>query len=405
MPSKIVIIGTVLASAMLGGMAFDIHLPVVPHLPELIGATVVEAQWTLAAYSFGFAVSMLLFGALGDLLSRRTVLLSGLALFVPASVLCALAAGPLTLVSARLVQGIAGAAGNVIVPPTVRSLLDEASSIRAMSLIGTVFSVVPIGAPALGAAIVAFGDWTLIFWILGGLGLMLMPLTWRLLPAEAPSGHVGATWGAFWVTLRGYGALLRHRRYMLYVLSQGLSFAGIMTFILSAPYLISAHLDGGAFEFIMSQVFLVGGFMVAANGIGFLVHRFKADQFMLAGNLVQIAAAALFVAATLSDVNFTWWHMAFLMAIYDGGHGMRSGPAFTKVMDLVPSHAARAAAGLNFLCVAFSGLGAAAVAPFLVQGVWPVAVAALLFALAALPLLLLAQRQTGLHTQSEVPAS
>ncbi len=383
------IVTIVLATAMLGGSAFDFHLPAIPLLPEELGASVVEAQWTLAGFSFGFATSMLVFGALADLYSRRAILLGGLAIFVPASLICAMATTPEMLITGRVLQGCAAASGNSVAPALIRSLYDEARSVRAMSIFSSIFSLIPVIAPALGALMIAAWGWQSIFWLIAGIGLLLVPAVGFTLPNDRPESHETD----LWPVVRGYWRLLSDSKYLAYVGSQAMGFAGLLTFVLSSPYLITAHLGGDTGAFLLTQVIIISAYIAGANGTGLLVHHFKTDDFILTGAITQtVGGMALLTYAVLADAP-GWLAVALLVAIYDAGMGIRSGAGFTKAMDIVPTHGARASSLLNFFCVALAGAGAAIVAPFLAaHGLMPVAIATFLLGTGGLILLTVARR-------------
>src|SRR5690242_21721714 len=56
-----------------------------------LGASIELLQWTVNAYNLSFAVLLLTGAALGDRFGRRRVFITGITLFVAASVGCALA--------------------------------------------------------------------------------------------------------------------------------------------------------------------------------------------------------------------------------------------------------------------------------------------------------------------------
>src|SRR3569623_1786523 len=65
--------------------------------------------WVVNAYLIAFGGLLLLAGRLGDLIGRRTIFLSGLAVFTLASLLCGLSGSPEMLIAARFLQGVGGA--------------------------------------------------------------------------------------------------------------------------------------------------------------------------------------------------------------------------------------------------------------------------------------------------------
>ena len=85
----------------------------IPAIRSDIGATLVDAQWIANGYALTLSALMLAGGAAGDIFGLRRTFIAGIALFVAASVACALAPDPATLIAARPVQGVGAA---VMVP-------------------------------------------------------------------------------------------------------------------------------------------------------------------------------------------------------------------------------------------------------------------------------------------------
>src|SRR4051795_13063041 len=78
-----------------------------------------DIGWTITAYSLMFGSLLLLGGRAADLLGRRRVFLTGLAVFTGASLLTALAVGPGMLFAARAGQGL----GAALLSPAALSIL------------------------------------------------------------------------------------------------------------------------------------------------------------------------------------------------------------------------------------------------------------------------------------------
>src|SRR5204862_6703244 len=76
-------------------------------------------QWVISAYAIFFGGALLLGGRLADLLGRRRLFMSGLALFAASSLLCGLAWSETSLIVFRAVQGLGGA----LMAPAALSLL------------------------------------------------------------------------------------------------------------------------------------------------------------------------------------------------------------------------------------------------------------------------------------------
>src|SRR3954451_18396436 len=97
---------------VLDGTVVNVALP---SIQRDLGFSPSGLAWVVNAYLIAFGGLLLLAGRLGDLLSRRGVFLTGLAVFTGASLVCGLATSQSTLVVARFVQGIGGALTSAVI--------------------------------------------------------------------------------------------------------------------------------------------------------------------------------------------------------------------------------------------------------------------------------------------------
>src|SRR5256712_9899429 len=75
-----------------------------PSIQGDLGFSQNNLAWVVNAYLITFGGLLLLAGRLGDLIGRRRIFLSGLAVFTLASLLCAVAQSQGVLIAARFVQ-------------------------------------------------------------------------------------------------------------------------------------------------------------------------------------------------------------------------------------------------------------------------------------------------------------
>jgi EmrB/QacA subfamily drug resistance transporter len=81
-----------------------------PDIERALDASLTDLQWVVAAYAVALSATLLTAGSLADRFGRRTVFAIGMALFTVASLLCGIAADPLFLNIARVLQGVGAAA-------------------------------------------------------------------------------------------------------------------------------------------------------------------------------------------------------------------------------------------------------------------------------------------------------
>jgi EmrB/QacA subfamily drug resistance transporter len=152
-----------------------------PAIRSSLGATIQQLEWTVNAYTLGYAVLLLTGAALGDRFGRRRMFALGLGLFTVASAAAALAPSTSALIAARAIQGV----GAAIVTPLTLTLLSEAvpSEKRGMALgawSGISGLAVALG-PVVGGAVVTGISWHWIFWLNVPIGAIAAPLAMRRL--------------------------------------------------------------------------------------------------------------------------------------------------------------------------------------------------------------------------------
>ena len=117
----------------------------------------------MTACLVGLACGQLFAGPLSDAYGRRRPLLIGLGVHAAASVLCAIAPDPASLVTFRALQGAGGAFGLVIANACVRDRYTGAAAARVFSSLMLVSGLAPVLAPLAGAQVLRLGDWRTVF--------------------------------------------------------------------------------------------------------------------------------------------------------------------------------------------------------------------------------------------------
>ncbi|MFI8187786.1 multidrug effflux MFS transporter [Streptomyces sp. NPDC085946] len=293
-----------LVTFLLGGLtatpplAMDMYLPALPEVTRALGAPAATVQLTLTACLAGMALGQLVVGPMSDRWGRRRPLLAGLAVYVVATVLCALAPTVGLLVAFRLAQGLAGAAGIVIARAIVRDLYDGVAMARFFSTLMLISGVAPVVAPLIGGQILRVTDWRGVFVVLTVVGALLTALVWARLPETLPAAerHGGGVGEA----LRSMRGLLADRVFTGYLLAGGFAFAALFAYIAASPFVIQEiH---GASPQTFSLLFglnSVGLVVVGQINGKVLVGRVRLDRVLAAGLLVVVAAATALLLMSL----------------------------------------------------------------------------------------------------------
>lgn len=288
-----------LVTFLLGGLtatpplAMDMYLPSLPEVTDSLHAPAATVQLTLTACLLGMALGQLVVGPMSDRWGRRRPLLTGLAVYVVATALCAFAPTVEFLVAFRLLQGLAGAAGIVIARAVVRDLHDGVAMARFFSTLMLIGGVAPIVAPLIGGQILRVTDWRGVFVVLTAVGALLAGLVWARLPetlppAERQSGGVGEA-------LHSMRRLLADLPFTGFMLTGGFAFAALFAYISASPFVIQEIYGASPQTFsLLFGVNSVGLVIVGQINGKILVGRVSLDKVFAVGlTIVALSATAL----------------------------------------------------------------------------------------------------------------
>jgi MFS transporter, DHA1 family, multidrug resistance protein len=293
-----------------GPLCLDMYLPALPELPKELDSTPSAAQLTLSACIIGLAVGQVITGPLSDRLGRRRPLLVGVAIFVIVSALCAVTTSMTLLIGLRLVQGAAGAAGIVIGRAVIADLYAGKAAAAFFSAVASINGLAPILAPVIGGQILRVGTWRTVFWVLAGIGLVLMVLSFLIvretLPAQRRSG------GGLPATLAAFATLLRDRGYVGSVLAGSLVTAAMFGYISASPFVLQDRFGLSAQWF--SACFALNALgIIGATQLGrILLRRLSPLTLLTVGVLQGLAGAALLALTVVAG----WGLPMVLIALF-----------------------------------------------------------------------------------------
>ncbi|MCP4595713.1 multidrug effflux MFS transporter [Neptuniibacter sp.] len=299
-------------------MAIDVMLPALSYIgSDLQVENANDTQLVIATIFLGVAVGQVLYGPLSDVVGRKPSIYLGFAVFIVGSLICIFAADLEMMLIGRLFQGLGAAGPRIVTVAIVRDQHKGPQMARVMSLIMTVFILVPIVAPIIGQGILMISDWRMIFVFL--LIMALLVLFWfalRLpesLPAEARHPFS-------WQKLaNSFKEVATHKVAMAYVVSLGLVFGAFLSFLNSVQQILQELYGlGDAFPFY---------FAVLAMGIGAsnflnskLVLRFGMKPLVMGAQLgsALLSSGALMVCIWIGAVPPFWFVMAYLFVLLMG---------------------------------------------------------------------------------------
>lgn len=250
--------------ATIDGSIVNIALPrLVTELREPLAVV----QWVVLAYLLVITTLMLTVGRLADMIGRKRLYLSGMAVFTIGSLLSGLAPNVFWLIGFRVLQGLGAAATQALGTAIVTDAFPPAERGKSLGIIGGIVSIGVIAGPTLGGLILGVLNWHWLFFVNIPIGILGLILCWKFIPAD----HAGMQQR---FDFRGAGILFVTLISFLLALTIGqnssfvqplvlalftLSVLGLAGFILAEKHTSSPMIDLALFKsWILSSNLLTG---------------------------------------------------------------------------------------------------------------------------------------------------
>ncbi len=343
---------SVAALVALGPLSTDMYLPTLPGLAGELETTPANVQLTLSLFLAGFAIAQIIYGPLSDRFGRKPVLLSGLLLFVLASIGCALSSDIYTLIGFRFLQALGGSAGPVLGRAIVRDIHGPRNAARVLSHIASAMALAPAVAPIAGGFMALYWGWTSIFWFLALFGIAGAALLQLKIAESAPDEHRHPK------TLRTIGkdyvSLLRDRHYLGYLLTCSLSYSGLFCFLSGSSFVIIEFFGIAPQWFGALFTLVVLGYISGSLLGGRLSHSHGYRELVRLGSLVCMVAGLLMLGFTLAGAG----HVSLIIApmmLFMLGTGLVMPQSMAGALANYPHMAGSASGLLGFIQMSSAG--------------------------------------------------
>jgi len=146
--------------------------------------------WVGTGYLLTTAASILVFGRLGDLFGRKTLMLASIAIIALGSILCGLAQSMAQLIAFRIFQGVGGGMMIATAFAAPADLFPDARErVRRMAMVSVAFAVASGVGPVLGGVITEHFDWRVAFFVNPLVAAVAFWLLVRHFPALPPQSQ------------------------------------------------------------------------------------------------------------------------------------------------------------------------------------------------------------------------
>jgi len=180
--------GLVLAALILVAAVANLNLAVanvaLPDIGKAFGSGQTTLNLIAVGYSLGLATSVLYLGALGDRYGRKMMLLLGMGLSIPASLLAGFAPSDGVLFVARVLGGVAAGMAFPTTLALITALWSGNARTRSIALWSAIGGAIASLGPLLSGALLEHFDWGSVFLVTLPLAALALYLAWRYVPAH-----------------------------------------------------------------------------------------------------------------------------------------------------------------------------------------------------------------------------
>lgn len=299
-------------------LTIDAILPALDAISrDLAFADPTDRQLIVLAVFAGLGFGQPIFGPLSDAIGRRKAAALGWVVYVVGTAIAVLAPNLGWIVAGRIVQGVGAAGPRVVATAIARDLYEGRAMARIISLVMTVFMLVPMFAPLLGQGLQALAGWRAIFGLY--LAMAVLSAAWHMFIPETLRVehrrplHLGPLFRAFVEVLKTPAT-------MLYTAGTGMIFAAFAAF-LAASQQVYEHIYGLGHLFplvfaLMGLVFAVAQYL---NGI--LVMRIGMRAICRAAAVaVTLGGAVAYLIGQSSELSLGLF-LLLLIPVF-GGAGL-----------------------------------------------------------------------------------
>jgi DHA2 family multidrug resistance protein-like MFS transporter len=178
------VLGTLILVAAVANLNLAVANVALPSIGAAFDASQTWLNLVAVGYSLGLATSVLYLGAIGDRYGRKMMLVGGMALSIPASLLAGLAPSIEVLFVARVLGGLAAGMAFPTTLALITALWSGAARTRSIALWSGIGGAIAALGPLLAGAMLTEFDWGSVFLITLPLAGAALVMALRAIPAH-----------------------------------------------------------------------------------------------------------------------------------------------------------------------------------------------------------------------------
>lgn len=348
-------------------VAVDTYIPSIPSMANDFQVGIEQVELTLAIFLIGFAIGQIFGGVLSDRLGRKKSSLIGLLGFAFFSFIIIFSTHIFELWIYRFIEAFFGGLIVVNASAAVRDLFHGTQAAKVFSLIGTVRSLAPLLAPAVGSLIIHFFEWEAIFVFLTLYALVVAFFVYKDFDETYTYTKTKA--------LESYKIVFRNTQAMKIMLVLALGFSGMFIFIAKSSYIYIEYfgISTDMFPFYFGISILTLMLLIRVNIK--LLEKYKSILLIQFAIGFQVITALLFV---LIAQEISLYAIMVLTALYIGMNAFIYGNCTALALESFSKNAGVASSVIGVVQFGVGALITSMVLLFHTDNLTPVAISILL---------------------------
>ena len=268
-------------------MGTDTYIPSIPDIAKYFSVGIEKIELTLSIFLIGFSIGQIFGGPISDRYGRRKGSIVGLLGYAFFSFLIIFSTNIYELWVYRFLEAFFGGIVVVNAAASVRDRFKGAEAAKVFSLIGTIRSLAPLLAPAIGAFIIHFFSWEAVFVFLTVYSLLVA--IWVYKDLDESFTYVEQN------VIESFKIVLTHKKAMKAMLTLALGFSGFFIFISKSSFIYIEHfgISTDMFPLFFGFNFIILIAMIRVNLI--LLKKYTQIELIKFAIVIQIIAAFLMI--------------------------------------------------------------------------------------------------------------
>jgi DHA1 family multidrug/chloramphenicol efflux transport protein-like MFS transporter len=272
---------------------------------------------SLTAFIFGGASLQIFLGPLSDRFGRRPVLIFGAAFFVLSTIFLGMSQATNQFLIARFFQGMGLCFITVVGYATLQEIYTEISAVRLITIMNSVTILAPLFGPLLGALIIQFFQWRIIFLVIAIFAIIALLGIWKFMPETVGIEKLDGTLNSSTpingtILKRNYLALLNNKRFMIGSLSIAFASVPIIAWIGTGPLILMKAAKMTVIEYALWQIPIFLSAIFSNIIVRYLINHITLNKISKLGSFITLFSFNNHYIAIVVAISFYAFGLSFV---------------------------------------------------------------------------------------------